>query len=443
MYKKFRTKTNVQKVKTAEIVIFIIITAIIIGLYPLWENSTNKVSINILIKMDENRHELKQTISFLARLMTSIGTHLIITSVIFNFSNVFKLLVANFLFYISIGLSAILKLIFITPMIFLKSEEFIEPSICLVTWGSPSVPSIHITAISFSIWWMYIRNRQKLIKISTFLVCLVIVVFSNFCLLFQGIYSLSDILLSFVIGVILFVFVFLILKLDVDNSSDMKVFVNSSKLSLVINIGAIITIPLLYYLRIPSKEVLFEYQKKIACTDCYFTFPDNLDPSYDSICLLVIFLSNFSIRLGLYLEKIIINSNDENKWGFFNFQGDQNELASIYTFSDKFMKAQWNDTSFSKTIYRILISLAFISSALALILFVPYSMDYWYLTLAFKYFLPMGFYTFSTFFIQKYIFVKFDLVNSSAFSYESNSANSTKNDLSAENSLIMEDITSS
>lgn len=442
LYEKLNSKTKVEKVKVLEVIVFIIFTAILIGLFPLWKDSTDKISTKLLIDIDENNHNLRRVISFFARFMTSIGTHLVITTIIFNFSNVFKLLVANFLFYISIGLSAILKLIFLTPMIFLKSKEFIEPTICLVTWASPSVPSIHITSISLSVWWMYIRNKQKVVKIITLSICLIIVLFSNFCLLFQGIYSLGDILLSFIIGVLLFMFVFLVLKIDVENSSDIKVFVDTPKISLVINILVVISIPLLFYLNKPDDKILLEYQKRISYTDCYFTYPDNLNPSYDSICLLAIFLSNFCMRLGLYLEKIVINANDENNWGFFNFQGDQNELASIYTFSDKFMKAQWNDTPLSKTIPRIFISLVFITSSLMLILFFPYSSQFWYLTLMFKYFLPIGFYTFSTFFIQKYIFVKLDLVNLSAFSYESNSANSTKNDLSAENSLIMEDIVS-
>lgn len=428
-----------EKYYIKEILVFILVSAVIVIPYYWWKDTSDSLTLKLIIYLQDYDPKLQFILSGISNVVTKLTSHLVISTIIFNFSNVFKLFVCNLVFFLAIGVSALLKLIYIKPMLFLLSQNtFIEPLDCLFTWATPCTPAVYLVSMTLTLWWMYIPNHNKIFKYMIIIIGIILITFVNCCLLSQGIYSVNDLIFSTLLGALIFIFIFKILRIDVENSYDMRLLLNKCYLYSISIGGISIGVITLYLFHInPNNN---KYVQQLSYTDCYFKWPDNLDISLDSILLLIVFATNTGMVLGLYLEKRFLSAKNEYAWGFFNFQNDQNDMESIYSFNDKYKNAQWNDTSCNKTVARCFISLLFGSCFILAIHFIPYSIEFLCITLIFKYFLSMLFYIFSIFFLQKYIFIKLDLVNTNAFEYGSNnSPNSLKISRSSDDSLTLEE----
>ena len=440
MYEKIK-KTKNNKIQIQEVVIFSVFCLIII--LPLfWVNSSlDEISLEYINYFETEHQNLLRVIAGYSNLLTSTFSYFIITILIFNLSNLFKLIICNVIFILTVGIAAILKPIFNKTMLFaLSQDNFLEPYDCWFSWSCPCTTIIYITATFLSIWYMYFPVRLWL-RIALLILDILLIIVLNFGVFLTGLYSIIDVAFSMLLGLMIFIFLFFVLKIDVENSKDLKLLLNSNKIILGFNLFVTLTVIILFFTNQKSKNELDSIKKMITYTNCYFQFPDNTDPSCDGLILLGIFLTNYAMIIGIKLEKKMLANNDENKFGFFNFKGDENELESIYTFNDTLKQAQWKNTSCGKTLLRIFFSILICSTELLLILFIPYNTKSLFLmTILLKYSLPVLLHTLYIFLFLKWIFIKFNLVNKDAIASDATSRNSSLslNDLNT-SSLISDE----
>ena len=408
------------KIESFKLVIYLSILALFLGLYPLWMNFSDKKTVEMLVYLIDNLKGLFDTSAFLAKVLLSGYFNVILSTILFNFSNITKLHIICTLFFTSQGMSAILKLIYLRPSVFFTSSVFLEPINCDFAWATPVTTAIYSTSVLFTLFWIFTPKGMysKMIRNITFIIGLIVVIISNYMIMVYGYNSISDIIVSGVIGFMQFYFVFFILKLDHSNSQDMKQLMTAKSFYLIVNVLCTTAYLLLYFLRVPDVDTKENYRKMISRTDCYFSNPFNSDLHNDSLISFVIYFSNLAMLLGIYLDQLIIGNNDLEIWGYLNFHDDQNDLESLYTFTENDKDTQWNRTTKKKTAIRIVISVCFALFFSFWIKIIKLNQHQLVVSVLLKYGFPYFLYNFSIFFFQKWLFFKLKLVNMKAFRKE-------------------------
>lgn len=437
IFEKIKQSLKPQKVKKLELIIFFTISIIIITSNIWIRDYFTQISLDLILYLNNISPNLTKTFSNLG--FNNITPILLLTFsiLILNFCNIFKLLIYHAIIYTAFGITAFLKLLYRHDMIFIYAQKkyiHLEPNICNITWASISLHSVLATCILLTVSNIVVKpnciwGKKLLVYIASF----ILILFINFCIFCFYIYSIADLVFSSIIGAIIVIFYINVLKIDFHKSHDLKIFLNRAKFPyLVFNILITLTIIILYifsydmFNNTKRENAFFYYSESISHTNCFFKQPDNTNISNDSLIILSIYLSNFSIVYGIYLDLNIINKNDEHRWGFFNFENDQNELQSIYTFSDEVKNGQWNKTSIKINIIRIFI--AYITLILCYIptMFIPIKYNnFFYIIIFFKYFIPNFFYGINLFFLLKIIYIKLNLVKTNAFRIKNKSSNSS------------------
>ena len=315
-----------------------------------------------------------------------------------------------------------------------KNDIHIEPNTCNITWASISIHSVLATSMLLTVCNIVVKKHWVWgSKIFSYIVTILVILFYNLCIFSFYIFTLSDLVFSSIIGMSIFIFYIYVLKIDFHKSHDLRLFLTRAKIPyLVFNLFIFISVLILYFFSYDlfftydaNKSYLF-YAQAISHTNCFFDQPDNINISNDSLVLLSTFMSNFIIVLGVYLDLNYLNKNDENRWGFFNFEDDQNELQSIYTFSEEVKDAQWNNTTIGISMIRVAIAFFVLSLCYLPSYFIPNKYDNWFvLILIVKYFIPYTLYGFFLFFVLKVIYIKLNLVRIDAFKEKNNSENSS------------------
>lgn len=377
---------------------------------------TNDFSIDLIRSMEENTPKLMSSLSLLSNRLYARMTTSLIGILILNYSNIFLLYIIYSISFLSIGISTVINLSYRVTMLFIHAEKqgsFIEPLNCDYAWASVSPESVLCTSVSLTIW-LILRNPKSygFFKVLGLILTSLIIAFYNFCIFCSRNYSIMSLAFSTLIGFYIFSFYFIVMNLDLTKSRDLKKFLEKSKMPhLLINFLLIASIIALYLLNL----FVFTEEDKfildaISHTSCFFEYPKMIKFSFSSLIYLSLFITNMIMLLGVYLDIKYLNFNDESSWGYFNFNNDLQDLESFYTFNDEVKAAQWNNTSFYKTILRLLLSFLIIGMSIVPSILIKYNRSSDITVLVFKFFLPYSLEIFSIFFILKFVFIKLRLI---------------------------------
>lgn len=413
MFSKLKKTEESRDINTTHLIIFSVFFVVVLGTYPLWMNLLDEQSSYFYFYINENYPNTWVYLSIIARLISSMMTQLVLTVLIFNFSNLLKLVITNTLFFIAMGLSALLKLIYLKEPLYLVSQKFnnqyYDPQSCIYTWAAPVMPSVYFSSMSLCFWYLFVpKNSYRILTIS---LGVLLLFGANFCIFSLGVYSISDILISIFIGLMLFYLFFYIMNLDPENSSDIKILLNNKLIIALINMALTLVIIMLYFFNKKNEKDTENIMLRISMTECYFQNPLYFDYSLDSIILLCFFTSNLAMILGIHLEKKLFSEDGSYKWNYFNFKNDKNDLESIYSLTVDLKSSQWNDTPITQTIFRVIISFIVLIATFVIIHFIPFHDDKLGFTVIIKYFLPFFLYVFFIYFLLKWTFIKLKLVN--------------------------------
>lgn len=378
-------------------------------------DTSNKASIDLAIQIDKLPKGAITFFNLVAgkhamRLMTYLVSILLL-----NFSNIFKLLLYYIIIYLIIGTSALLKLSYRHEMLFILADQMeidIELNECSFSWSTASTRVMGFTSLIMSLWYITSSKLNLFYRYLTLGLVIILLCFYSLCVFTLKLYTINDIVFSNIIGLFIFFFFVQILNLDLNKSKDMRDFMGKCTIAYTIfNIIVIVSSLTLYFLSdviTPNTEY---YKNVILKTSCG-SHTDITDLNLESFIQILMFLTNFVVFLAIYLDLKFFSAVNSQKWGIFNFDNDQNDLASLYTINSDNQVSQWNSTTCCKTTLRLIISIALMSLSSIPYLLIKDSSNIFLVVL--KYLIPYAIENFCLLFLLKFIFIKLNLVNLSA-----------------------------
>jgi hypothetical protein len=408
-------KTTPIKYKVIIVVFWI---SIIFGTEIIYREPLFNVSIDI-IEMIQNytSENFKVTMSYISYLANENFILLLIV-VVYNFANIYKTFILITIFCGVNLIGNLLKLIYSNPRPFYYGVNNIKPYSCEQSYGNPSQHSLlcivfYSTLFKFIIECRTIR-KSKIIKTIFLIVFSTVICLILLSKLFIGVDSLNQIVFGFLIGCLIFYFIFYIIDIDVNNSKQLLHLIEMKIIYMIIfNLLMIIPIILLSFLKdynTPSKQ---NWQNiiNLKCDN----FSTNLSFKNEALLNMITFFANIATVISLKLEYYFIFGDNSRNWTNYNFSlksPDDSLLSNLSLEKD----TQWNHTGIFISIIRLVISLI-----LSGCVFIPFSLisdeSNFFLLLFVKNFLTFSVIFGGFFFIFKSILKIFRLVNISVFMF--------------------------
>lgn len=415
IFSNFKQKLLTKGINKPYLFTFLGLLSCILIAHVWIRDTSNKASVDLAIYVEGLPKGLLSFFNVIAGKHAMRLVTFIVSIFLLNFSNIFKLLLYYIIIYLIIGASALLKLSYRHEMLFIIADQMkidIELNECSFSWSTTSTRVMGFTSLVLSLWYISCPKLNFFYKYLMLGLLVLFLCFYSLCVFTLKLYTINDIIFSNIIGLFIFFFFIQILNLDLNKSKDMREFMGKCTVAYIIfNIVVIVTSLILYFLSdmiTPNTEY---YRDLILSTSCA-NKTDIKDLNFESFIQILMFLTNFVVFLGIYLDLKVFSSSSSSNWGIFNFENDQNELASLYTINSDNQISQWNSTTCGKTTLRLIISVALISISAIPYLLIKDQTNM--LLIMLKYLLPYAFENFCLLFLLKFIFIKLNLVNISA-----------------------------
>ena len=406
------------------IVGFIIYLIGIFVLQDVLQSNLYPISISYLKDMNNNKYFSQGVLDFFTSL-TYIGTitpYLVILAFVYNFSNIYKSFVLLMVVLNTYLLGGLFKLILAQPRPFFSDKDITNHDFsCNLGFGNPSGHSVSSTGFYLSLWHIIFDSSKlkdkTLIKYVVFTIMIILLIFINFGRFLSGTNSIDQIIFGFFIGLGIYLCIFQVLKVNVNDGIQFFTFMNIRNVIFFTANFLIFLTGLLVYVFVPadtdSQNAWLENVKQNANSKCYTSVETQNKFQQEAFLMIGTFLSNFGAFLGLKLEYYYnFNANTQN-WNQYNFEKVEKLEDSLLSRISN-TELQWNHTSIAKSIIRLLVIL--ILAGLLLLPFILISSNNnIILVFLFKYFVPIGLVAFTMFYLFKVIVKKFKLDNSSVF----------------------------
>ena len=350
----------------------------------------------------------------------------LIIIIVNNFSNIYNIFILFNILSISCYISCVLKFIFYKIIIINQNEDS-KIYYCGEGWNVPSTEMIISVSFFLTLWNIFFNNEENFYVNDKnknakyiFLGILIVFIIANLIFLtFIGYYPFSHLIFSAILGILIFIFVFLTNIIKIYTLKQFCRFIKKKfELYFLINIILLFLIFVPYITERnlssynpPSCKSLdgsFFYKNKSA----YITYID------DTFSLISIFFAHFFVMIGIKFE---FSFYCENKLQIFyqyhfginvedlNIEKElKNNTGTIVLTGE----TEWNNTSKTKSIIRLILSF-FLSG----FCFLPYFLikkgentDFSTIFLV-KYFLSYSFFSLGISFLFKGIFRRLNLTN--------------------------------
>lgn len=327
-------------------------------------------------KFSKSNHLIVIITRIIIHISSSNLLYFLISSLLYNFLNVYKIFILFLSILISNFFSSIFCYIFHSPRPFMVDSK-ISPLIFISSeWGSPNTQIVTLITFFLTLFTVIIRNKYmkdaKKLKIFIGIIFSILTLFFIFLYFFAGVVSYDQIVFSFLLGIICYLLMFSLFDIDFNNPKQLYIIVRFKFLYYVpLNVFLGIFLFILYKYIINDEEISF-YQTNInkqisryqSNNDDFFSskiidstkglFNLNNGIFFNILC----FYCNIPIILGLKAEYISTFNKKFNNWAKSNF-GSYDALTNFSMYNDyKYSEdSQWNNTGIFKTIIRIIISL--------------------------------------------------------------------------------------
>ena len=397
---------------------------------------------DVFLKIDKNiRENLKSSslstnyqIQLLQKIFFYFNnkfTPYIIIIIVDNFSNIYNTFILintlSFIYYIS----AILKFIYHEINSISNNDNFFY---CGFGFNLPSTEIITSIVIYFALFKLFISNKNSnnynkikyaklktITKIFIFIIIIVINVINIFTVILNGYYFFSHVLFSVILGIAIFLLLFEINIIDLNNGKKFIKFLKNyfGKFALF-NIFLLIISFIPYII---ERKIFFE---ALACNSNYkndfFYYFQNNNQIYKayidgSFCLISFFFANFFLSLGYKFELSYLFQNDAKIYYQFYYAivFDENNLFSNDSSNSGTImltnETQWNNTSFIKSFLRLIVNFVLASVCCIPYFIINQAEKKFQVVFFVKYFFPLVLITSGIGFWFKLILKKLHLTN--------------------------------
>jgi len=417
------SKVSKDKMLHWRVLAFIFYIVGILVLQKVMANNLYPISQDYLKSMNLNQTYSKGVLQFFSALayIGTITPYLIIMAFVYNFSNIYKSFILLIVIFNTYLFGGLLKLILAEPRPFFEDKDITNHDFsCNLGFGNPSGHSVSSTAFYLTLWHIIFESSNlskkrvvKYISLTAIIIVLLLMFFGRFL---SGTNSLDQIIFGFLLGFGIYSAIFFVMKVNVNDGIQFFTFMNIRNLIFFTANFLIFLTALLVYKFVPANPKQNEWLATVklnANTACLHA-SESLNLFHQEAFLMVgTFLSNFFSFVGLKLEYYYsFNANTQN-WKQYNFEKiEKVEDSLLSKISD--IELQWNHTSVTKSIIRLVIILM-MSMIILLPFFLVSNNQNIVIVFLFKYFLPLGIIAFSMFYLFKVVIKKFKLDNSSVF----------------------------
>lgn len=361
--------------------------------------------------------------------LNSVTSPYIIIAIIFNFYTVYDCFMLVNILSLDYMICYILNIIYFKPPyqlvgdIDINENNEINIFFCGYGWGFPSEECIIMTSFYLSIWKILNKysikytQRQKIIKYFFLIIILIVLFIFALGVLLIGYYYLSQILASFLIGLIIYLIIF---ETNFFNLLDGKKFllsINKKYLYfIIVYFIAFIVLSISYIIQ----RLLFnaEYIMCKPIDDHPLVLPKSGKYSYidGNYIMLFLFLGNIFSVIGIVIDIKYTYGGDEYSYLQFNFTQESENLLDNNSSQGSFneihitKETMWNHTDLVTSIFRLIIVLILTTICLLLHFLISLSLDV-RIVLFLRILLPITLFSLGIFFYFKLILRLMRLTN--------------------------------
>ena len=315
--------------------------------------------------------------------------YLILCAVLFCFVNIYKVYILSMTIFLSNFVSSTLSFIFHSPKPYMAFYK-IKPIVNFNEWGSPNTQILVLASFALSLYKVLTENKVMERKLWAKIILIVLLVAYSFIDIFLlfccGNCSYNQIILSLFTAVIIYIFIFYCLKVDLNKSKQFYDFMKFKvhnylvinlllfTFQVVLNLFIIDKGDLEYYKRNASEQI--NLMPTNSFTDIFCKYRKMFYLNSGNFCNLIIYLMNIVAFVSVKADLRITYKNNYNSWIENNFEKPRidslanNNLLDNSGINDyaNIEQSQWNHLGAFRGIIRMI--LVVISTLVILSLFV-------------------------------------------------------------------------
>ena len=315
--------------------------------------------------------------------------YLILCAVLFCFVNIYKVYILSMTIFLSNFVSSTLSFIFHSPKPYMAFYK-IKPIVNFNEWGSPNTQILVLASFALSLYKVLTENKVMERKLWAKIILIVLLVAYSFIDIFLlfccGNCSYNQIILSLFMAVIIYIFIFYCLKVDLNNSKQFYDFMKFKVHNyLVINLllftfQVVLNLFIIdkgdheYYTRNASEQI--NLMPTNSFTDIFCKYRKMFYLNSGNFCNLIIYLMNIVAFVSVKADLRITYKNNYNSWIENNFEKPRidslanNNLLDNSGINDyaNIEQSQWNHLGAFRGIIRMI--LVVIATLVILSLFV-------------------------------------------------------------------------
>lgn len=257
-------------------------------------------------------------------------------------------------------------------------------------YGTPDNYTVILCAFLLTTWYIVIKRHRdefsKLIKCFSFIALLFIYISHSFCdwLMFGN--SLSQILLSTCIGCCVFIFMFFVLNVYSNNSSQYFNIMQFPIYYMVLMFIAVVLVFTIYFFSFKNfcgeaeerkfRKVIASVLQQQQQQQHPMLIQSVFDEAYYSFC---VFVMNIGVVCANKREFAYLFENNRNNWMQYNFEKDddnEDDEESLMTKISFNKEIQWNHTNDIKSICRLIILIPLLYLSMLLYVYIDYSRNF-------------------------------------------------------------------
>jgi len=315
--------------------------------------------------------------------------YLILCAVLFCFVNIYKVYILSMTIFLSNFVSSTLSFIFHSPKPYMAFYK-IKPIVNFNEWGSPNTQILVLASFALSLYKVLTENKVMERKLWAKIILIVLLVAYSFIDIFLlfccGNCSYNQIILSLFMAVIIYIFIFYCLKVDLNKSKQFYDFMKFKVHNyLVINLllftfQVVLNLFIIdkgdheYYTRNASEQI--NLMPTNSFTDIFCKYRKMFYLNSGNFCNLIIYLMNIVAFVSVKADLRITYKNNYNSWIENNFEKPRidslanNNLMDNSGINDyaNIEQSQWNHLGAFRGIIRMI--LVVIATLVILSLFV-------------------------------------------------------------------------
>ena len=315
--------------------------------------------------------------------------YLILCAVLFCFVNIYKVYILSMTIFLSNFVSSTLSFIFHSPKPYMAFYK-IKPIVNFNEWGSPNTQILVLASFALSLYKVLTENKVMERKLWAKIILIVLLVAYSFIDIFLlfccGNCSYNQIILSLFMAVIIYIFIFYCLKVDLNKSKQFYDFMKFKVHNyLVINLllftfQVVLNLFIIdkgdheYYTRNTSEQI--NLMPTNSFTDIFCKYRKMFYLNSGNFCNLIIYLMNIVAFVSVKADLRITYKNNYNSWIENNFEKPRidslanNNLLDNSGINDyaNIEQSQWNHLGAFRGIIRMI--LVVIATLVILSLFV-------------------------------------------------------------------------